>query len=428
MMESRAYLDFEPTGRNYAALIDPNTQPANAQRDLAVLSIVHHVGDHPAVAKSLDRFRLPGSDQQSSSTVPRDLSGIYFREMSAYRSTTSEEKDVLFAHLDAGVDIVEKLKGRPANAGKKQSQALLRAAVAYKVLMQTEQPLVLRKAKEYRELDQVPTPLWELVQEGVAGLSVAIRRFDRSLGNEFSTFAVSWIKQNMRRYFEKDRLVGFPENADVAYRQLLKLQNRAATEGQTLSYDELAEKLGEKKDGGKYTAREIALIIEAGPRDTISLFSERGGDDEDPQLLIDFLPSVDENLEAVDAGGPLAKVIEQEQAEYETRRKLARLVFSQDVSLSSSQRIHLGLLHGLPLPDGYQLDLRGINEEAYRQVIDSGRTMNDMEEVAECIGLKVDSVNSSRLKAQGVLREFIKRRRLDPESLDKLEGGPPLKA
>lgn len=83
--------------------------------------------------------------------------------------------------------------------------------------------LVLNETKRY--LGRGLT-LDDLFQEGVIGLNTAIRKFDLSKGNRFSTYAVNWIRQAMGRAVQdKGRTIRVPINLQESKSKLNKVSN-----------------------------------------------------------------------------------------------------------------------------------------------------------------------------------------------------------
>lgn len=96
--------------------------------------------------------------------------------------------------------------------------------------------LVLYFLKKYREHPDYD----DILQEGRIGLLYAIKKYDFSIGASFSTYAFFYIKGYALRYFTKDKVIYFPENA-------LKEMNaykKAMRQNPNASKDEISQKLG----------------------------------------------------------------------------------------------------------------------------------------------------------------------------------------
>lgn len=72
----------------------------------------------------------------------------------------------------------------------------LDAEVAEKQLIEANLRLVVATAKRYRNRGR---GLLDLLQEGNIGLMKAVKKFDYTRGFDFSTYAIWWVRQAMRR-------------------------------------------------------------------------------------------------------------------------------------------------------------------------------------------------------------------------------------
>ncbi len=79
---------------------------------------------------------------------------------------------------------------------------------ARKKFIESNIRLVIKIANDYANFG---VELDDLVSEGCIGLTVAVDKFDASLGNKFSTYASWWIRQKITRSLpEKGRLIRLP--------------------------------------------------------------------------------------------------------------------------------------------------------------------------------------------------------------------------
>jgi RNA polymerase sigma factor (sigma-70 family) len=93
-----------------------------------------------------------------------------------------------------------------------------------------------------REFTYTGLPLTDLIQEGNIGLMRAVEKFDYRRNLKFSTYAVWWIKQAIRRsVFEQGALIRVPEYMHESARQVSKSREALTTTlGRVPTTDEIA--------------------------------------------------------------------------------------------------------------------------------------------------------------------------------------------
>jgi RNA polymerase sigma factor (sigma-70 family) len=96
-----------------------------------------------------------------------------------------------------------------------------------------------------REFSHLGLPLTDLIQEGNIGLMRAAERYDYRRNLKFSTYAIWWIKQAIRRaVFEQSALIRIPEYMYESSRHVAQAQQQLAAElGRPPSMQEIAERL-----------------------------------------------------------------------------------------------------------------------------------------------------------------------------------------
>ena len=96
-----------------------------------------------------------------------------------------------------------------------------------------------------REFMHTRLPLTDLVQEGNIGLMRAVNKFDYQRNLKFSTYAVWWIKQAIRRaVYDQMALIRVPEYMYESARQVQKMIPVLTTElGRTPTPGEMAQRL-----------------------------------------------------------------------------------------------------------------------------------------------------------------------------------------
>src|SRR4029453_1177651 len=111
-----------------------------------------------------------------------------------------------------------------------------------------------------REFSYTGLPLTDLIQEGNIGLMRAVEKFDYRRNLKFSTYAVWWIKQAIRRaVFEQGTLIRIPEYMYESARQVSKSREALTmTLGRSPTPGEIAEHLAMPLDR---VERTLALEI-----------------------------------------------------------------------------------------------------------------------------------------------------------------------
>lgn len=104
--------------------------------------------------------------------------------------------------------------------------------------------LVVSIAMRYKELYPYAPELEECVQEGLAGLIIASRKYDPSKGNKFSTMAFPWIRQAISRGVNSgSKLVRLPENRITQYTQVSNIERQMVSENEGLSREQIDTKV-----------------------------------------------------------------------------------------------------------------------------------------------------------------------------------------
>lgn len=113
---------------------------------------------------------------------------------------------------------------------------------AFKKIIIANQKLVVKEALKYYFKED---NFLDLVNEGNKGLIEALKRFDPARENRFYTYALWWVRSEIRRYLSKNqKIISFPDifynsylNFKKEYFKMQKLLKRKPTEA------ELAERL-----------------------------------------------------------------------------------------------------------------------------------------------------------------------------------------
>ncbi|MGE5340540.1 MAG: RNA polymerase sigma factor RpoD/SigA [Candidatus Omnitrophota bacterium] len=150
---------------------------------------------------------------------------------------------------------------------------------AFKKVIVANQKLVVKEALKYYFKED---NFLDLVNEGNKGLIEALKRFDPARENRFYTYALWWVRSEIRRYLSKNqKLISFPDifynnylNFKKEFYKLSKELKRKPTE------EEMAARLGipEKK----------VKILLAVPDEIVSL--DKSGSSEQSSQLSSLLP------------------------------------------------------------------------------------------------------------------------------------------
>jgi RNA polymerase primary sigma factor len=98
----------------------------------------------------------------------------------------------------------------------------------YSDIVTTNLRLVHKEAKKLENWMKHKLSYDDLVQEGIFGLMKAIKRFDPSLGNQFSTYAIWWIRQAIfRAICDKGSTVRIPVHMIEQVNKLRKVEQQS---------------------------------------------------------------------------------------------------------------------------------------------------------------------------------------------------------
>jgi RNA polymerase primary sigma factor len=193
--------------------------------------------------------------KKRKSSESLDSLNLYFQRIKKIKILSAEEERELIAKAKAGDE------------------------EAFRSIIIANQRLVVREAlKYYFKGDN----FLDLINEGNKGLIEALKKFDLNRENRFFTYALWWVRSEIRRYLSKNQnLISLPDifyndylNFKKAYFKLSKKLKRHPSE------KELAEEL-------KIPEKKVKVML-AVPDEIISL--DKGINDDNSSSLTSFLP------------------------------------------------------------------------------------------------------------------------------------------
>lgn len=235
--------------------------------------------------------------------------------------------------LELGVLIQDSIKAKDELSAAKRLTAAKRENLNKRIndgeraldeLIKANLGLVHDRAKTFKSRFPAGPDYEDLVQEGMAGLVVAAKKYDPERGNKFSTVAYYWIAQQVARGANKTgRLVRLPENRINDYMKMNAIISRYEEEDLTPAEldDIIMEELGVSKND-LMNIRSAA----ATPASLNKVVSSESGNSKE---LMDFVGETNASVSA-----------EHEVIEYEMRQVLLDEIkslpeVSRDVLLSS---------------------------------------------------------------------------------------------
>jgi len=177
---------------------------------------------------------------------------MYLNEISMYKLLTPEEEKNLFKLYNQG-DKTAKTK-----------------------LINANLRLVIKPAKTfyYTAIKSASVDLLDTIQLGNLGLMKAVDKFDVNKGYKFSSYALWWIKQSIKRNVNENKnTIRIPTHMGEFIRKLRKFEHEFLIKNQRMpQLKEYVEQLNEKEDNIKLalqTDRElISLDVPVGEDDT----------------------------------------------------------------------------------------------------------------------------------------------------------------
>lgn len=182
--------------------------------------------------------QLPGITSSPMLFLPLKANGVIELEAGGFRALP----DALTRYLQDAAEV-------PLITPQQENELAARIKcgdhLAREHMIRANLRFVIKIARDYENLGM---PLLDLINEGNIGLMKAVERFDPAKGAKLSTYAVLWIKQQIRRALaSQGKTIRLPVHiADKIY-QLTQAEVRLRGElGRDASDEELADVLGIK--------------------------------------------------------------------------------------------------------------------------------------------------------------------------------------
>jgi RNA polymerase primary sigma factor len=188
-------------------------------------------------------------------------------------------------------------------------QRITKGQKAVDRLVQANIGLVHDRANRYKLAYPSAPEYDDLVQEGMIGLMTAIRKYDPTLGNKFSTVAYYWIRQSIARGANKTgRTIRLPENRINDFTEMNNISREY--EDQQMTTDQIDAIIMERLKLSRADLMNIRTAAITPP----SLNRVVGGSDSSKEL-IDYvsnkhtLPSSEDNVIANEMSSVLKSAI-----------------------------------------------------------------------------------------------------------------------
>lgn len=297
----------------------PEIKVSLARRAEIIIEMVDTFADHEYVLREIDKHRNKKViTYRGDSKLPTmDTAGMF-------NLLSRQETDGYFEQIDKGFDLYQSGIDLD-NLSLENENTVLKLAAARQVLFLTNLRLVLSITKPFKSPTVQDT---DLIEEGNIGLSEAVDRFDRSKGNQFSTYATTWIyRAIMRTLSEHSRLIRLPMHIHEKYRKVAKqIDKRSTALGRDLTNGEIFDITG-------MSSEETTTLIGQGQYNLTS-FEAKLSDETDSKTIGDMQGALDPDIEKIndDAG---------------ESRFLHNII--EEAKLSDRQKFVLGLRTGIDL-------------------------------------------------------------------------------
>ena len=249
-------------------------------RDAAIIDMVKKFKDHPYVQRAI-------INQSSTINIRRAKDPI--NTLQQFELLSAKDEKELFGYIEKGI-VLYKSGINLDNLSETEMQTVLDLVASRQTIYITNLRLAIHYSNRYKYLQSGAMTFDDIVEESIIGLGEAISRFNISMGNKFSTFAVNYIKKQITRSIgNQSRQIRLPMHRHQKFlkiRQCVKglesSLDREPTDDEIVSYIE--ENVNEKMTSDEYHA-----LMKDGKTDLISLNKKISPSDSDSQELMDFI-------------------------------------------------------------------------------------------------------------------------------------------
>lgn len=238
------------------------------------------------------------SKKKSEEAESINLVQVYLKEIGGKPLLTKDWEIALAKVIELGktasVTLTEMGEDVPAELKAELEKTVKDGEKAKKQFAEANLRLVVYTAKKYRKQG---LPFLDLIQAGNEGLLKAVERFDYTKGNRFSTYAIWWIKREIRNMMSRESMTGIPDDKVWKLRRLNRVTAQLQAElGCEPTPEETAralysgtvpwERLGEKERGDEIRNVQKLLKDPANSQKLISLDDLGTENDDTPSKKI----------------------------------------------------------------------------------------------------------------------------------------------